>query len=241
MAIQFSQAKYGIVQRARKRAGVDSTQWPTENIANSCNDWLDFILLRGIFHDKEFQIDDVNHTKLPEGTQDLSLNVTDYSFLTDEQGNSIITLTGVSLIDVNSKEYPLNLVDRNDANYDIGTFGKNSGTPTAYDKIADNIIRLDTKPSTSDVNTYDIKYYFQRTGSYFTDADTIKTPGVSPLLHKGFWVASAYDIADTLGLANLQSIAAERAIEIQKIDDYFNIRNQDKPKPRMTMAKILYI
>lgn len=241
MSIQFSQAKYGICQRARKRAGVDATQWPTENIANSCNDWLDFIVQVGIGLDKEFQFDDINHTALPEGTTPLVSGQSDYSFLTDEQNNSIITLTGISLIDSNGKETPLELVDRNDISYDISTFGKNSGLPTKYDKISDNIVRLETKPTAQNVTDYDLKYYFQRTGSYFTDADTTKTPGVSPLLHKGFWVHSAYEIADTLGLTNLQSISRERDIEIQKLKDYFSIRNQDKPKKRMTMKKILYI
>lgn len=238
MALQFSLAKYGIVQRARKRARVDATQWPTENIANSCNDWLDAIIAYGVGHDKTFQVDDTNHTKLPEGTADLDINVSDYSFLSDAQGNSIITLTSISLLQ-NGKYVPLQLVDRNDFDYDPSTFGVTSGIPTAYDKIADNIIRFDYKPSSS--ITAGIKYTFQRTGSYFVDTDTTKSPGVSPLLHKGFWVNAAYDIADTLGLNNLQSIAAERAIEMRKIEDYFNIRNQDRPKPKMTMRRINFI
>jgi hypothetical protein len=239
--MQFSQAKYGIVQRARKRARVDSTQWPTENIANSCNDWLDFIVMAGVGLDKDFAFDDTNHAKLPEGTTPLIASQSDYSFLTDAQGNSIITLTGISLIDANSKEIPLELVDRNDASYNLYNFGKDSGLPTQYDKIADNIARLNFKPTAQNVIDYDLKYYFQRTGSYFVDTDTTKTPGVSPLLHKGFWVNSAYDIADTLGLPNLASISRERDIEIQKVKTYFSLRNNDNPKPRMTPARILYI
>lgn len=239
--MQFNLAKYGICQRARKRARVDSTQWPTENIANSCNDWLDFIVQVGIGLDKEFQFDDTNHTKLPDGTTPLISGQSDYSFLTDEQGNSIITLTGISLIDSSNKEIPLKLVDRNDTDYNISWYGKNSGTPTQYDKIADNIVRLDMKPTATDVANYSLKYYFQRTGSYFTDSDTTKQPGVSPLLHKGFWVHAAYEIADTLGLNNLSSISRERDIEIQKIKDYFSIRNQDNPKPKATMKRILHI
>lgn len=241
MSIQFNLAKYGICQRARKRARVDSTQWPTENIANSCNDWLDFIVQAGINLDIEFPFDDTNHTKLPEGTTPLVENQSDYSFLTDEQNNAIITLTGISLIEADGTETSLDLVDRNDLSYDIGSFGKDTGTPSQYDKIADNIIRLDRKPTAQNVIDYDLKYYFQRTGSYFTDADTTKTPGVSPLLHKGFWVHSAYEIIDTLGLPNLQAISRERDIEIRKIKDYFAIRNKDKPKPKMTPKKIMYI
>lgn len=243
MSIQFSDTtnNTGIVQQTRKFMSVDSTQWPTANIVNSCNNWHDFVTGYAIGADRRFQWDDTNHTKLPEGTTDLVLNTSDYSFLTDQQGNTIITLIGLSLIDSTGKEIPLSLVDRNDVSYDIATFGKNSGTPTCYDKIADNIIRLDSKPSATDVSTYDLKFYFQRTGSYFAATDTTKTPGVSPLLHRGYIIASTYDGAMTLGLSNVQLFAAERKVEESKVIEYFTRRNNDDPKPRMTMKRINYI
>lgn len=239
MAIQFNEAtnNTGICQQARVLAGVDSTQWPTARIVNSCNNWHDFVTGYAIGADKRFQWDDTNHTKLPEGTTDLTINVTDYSFLTDEQGNNIVTLTGISLLN-NGKYEPLKLVDRNDPDYDPSTFGTQTGTPTCYDKIADNIIRLDFKPSAT--VSAGLKFYFQRTGSYFTASDTTKTPGVSPLLHRGYVIASAYDIALTLGLKNLQALSVERQKEEQKMVQYFPTRSQDERK-RMTMAKILYI
>jgi hypothetical protein len=240
MSISFSATNAGIVEQARSLAGVDSTQWPVQKVVNSANNWHDFVTGYAIGADKRFQWDDTNHTALPEGTTDLTANVTDYSFLTDEQGNSIVTLTGISLIDSDSVEYPLKLVDRNDPDYDISSFGKNSGTPTCYDKIADNIIRLDTKPSATDASTYDIKFYFQRMGSYFTSSDTTKSPGVSPLLHRGYVIACAYDIALTLGLANLSALSVERGKEEQKMIAYFAVRSRDE-RSRLTMKKINYI
>ena len=239
MSIQFSATNAGICEQARSLAGVDATQWPTQKIANSANNWLDFVAGYAIGADKRFQWDDTNHTKLPEGTTDLVANQSAYSFLTDEQGNNIVTLIGLSLVDANGLEFPLNLVDRSDPSYDLASFGNNSGTPQSYDKIADNIVRLDFKPSATDVSTYDLKFYFQRTPSYFTSSDTTKTPGVSPLLHRGFVIASAYDIALTLGLNNLQALLAERLKEESKVVDYFAIRNQDETI-RMTMEPIDY-
>lgn len=243
MSIQFSDTvnNTGIVQQTRKFMRVDSTQWPTVNIVNSANNWHDFVTGYAIGADRRFQWDDTNHSKLPEGTTDLVLNTSDYSFLTDEQGNAIITLIGLSLVDSTGKETPLYLVDRNDSNYDISTFGKKSGTPTRYDKIADNIVRLDSKPTANDVSTYYLKFYFQRTGLYFTASDTTKTPGVSPLLHRGYIIASAYDGALTLGLSNVQLLSAERKVEESKVIEHFNKRNNDDPKPRMTMKRINYI
>jgi hypothetical protein len=206
---------------------VDSTQWPTSRIVNSVNNHLDTLTGYMIGKDKRFQWDDTNHTKLPEGTTDLVLNTADYSFLTDEQGNKILTLLGISLINASGVETPLVLIDRNDDDYDISTFGKLNGVPSKYDKIADNIIRLDFKPSATEVSTYDLKFYFQRTPSYFVATDTTKEPGVPAILHRGFVIAGAYDGALTLGLSNLGALSVERQIEEKKIESYFEGRNQD--------------
>ena len=207
---------------------VDSTQWPTVNVVNSCNNWLDFVVSYGIANDRFLQFDDWNHTKLNEGTSPLTINVTDYSFLADEQGNKITTILGVSRLE-NGKYTPLTPVDRSQV--DMSTFGQESGTPTQYDKISDNIIRLDKIPPAT--VSAGLKYFFQRAGSYFTALDTTKEPGVPPFLHRGFVVASVYDGAMTLGLPNLQAFSVEREIEIQKMKDYFGGRNNDQPR-RMT-------
>lgn len=240
MSIVFSDTSTntGIVQQIRKLMRIDSSQWPTANIVASVNNWLDFVAGYAIGADKRFQWDDTNHTKLPEGTTDLTSPQSDYSFLTDEQGNNIVTLTGISILN-NSKYEPLLMVDRNDTNYDPSTFGVTSGTPTAYDKIADNIIRLDFSPSSTVTNG--LKFFFQRTPSYFVAADTTKSPGVSPLLHRGFVIAGAYDGAMTLGLDNVRLLENERRIEEKKVVDYFSRRNNDDVKPRLIPKKILYI
>lgn len=218
----------GIVQQVRDLMRVDSTQWPTSKIVNSVNNYLDTVTGYAIGADRRFEWDDTNHTKLPEGTTPLVANQSDYSFLTDEQGNSIITLTGISRLISGSNYEPIDLVDRADLGYDAANFGVNTGTPTCYDKIADNIIRLDVKPST----TIDagLKFYFQRTPSYFTASDTTKSPGVSPLLHRGFVIAAAYDGALTLGLPNLQPLSVEMQKEERKMIQYFADRNNDDNK-----------
>jgi len=228
----FSEAtnNTGIVQQVRAKAGVDSTQWPTSKIVNSCNVWLNHIFTRGKVLDRRFQLDDTNHAALPEGTESLTANVSDYSFLTDQQGNRITNLTAVSLIEIATNiETRLTPVDINSGSYRFSSFGINVETPTAYDKIADNIIRLDSKPSTADASKYKLKYYFQRAPSYFAGTDTTKQPGVADDLHNGFVVKGAYDAAVELGLPNLQVLAVELLKEEQVIDDYFASRETDEP------------
>lgn len=239
MSIPFSDStgNTGIVEQTRSMARVDSTIWPTSRISNSCNNWLDTITGYAIGADRRFQWDDTNQSKLPEGTTTLTAGQSDYSFLTDEQGNPIITLTGVSILQ-NGKYLPLTLIDRTAPDYDPSTFGLVNGVPSAYDKIADNIIRLDFLPIAT--VSAGLKFYFQRTGSYFASTDTTKSPGVSPLLHRGFIIASAYDCALTLGLPQLQGFSLEMQKEDLKMQKYFADRNQDDNRT-MTMGKILYI
>lgn len=217
----------GIVQRARSFARVDSTQWPTYKIVNSANDWRDY--LTGLFlkYDKRFQWDDTNHTALPEGTETLTINVTDYSFLTDQQGNAILSLLGVGILNSAGTAYnPLKLVDRLTDPTATQPYGVLSGTPTQYDKIADNIIRLNYKP-TATVSS-GIKFYFQRVSSYYVAADTTKTTGFAPILDRGFVVAAALDAAVTLGLPNINALQGERLHEMQKAETYFQGRDNDE-------------
>lgn len=241
MSIAFSEStnNSGIVEQARSFCGVSSTQWPVSKIVNSANNWLDFVAGYAIGADKTFQWDDTNHTKLPEGTTSLVINQSDYSFLTDEQGNSIVTLTGISIL-INGKYFPLKLVDRNDDTYDPYSFGVFTGVPTSYDKISDNIVRLDFLPTAT--TAAGLKFFFQRTPSYFAVTDTTKSPGFSPLLHRGFVIASAYDCALTLGLPTLNGLSGERQLEVKKVVDYFaNDRNNDRPHQVMTGKKILFM
>jgi len=227
MALTFSDTTNltGIVQQVRDLMRVDSTQWSTTKIANSCNNWKDNLTGYAIGADKRFQWDNTNHTKLPEGTTELTQDQTDYSFLTDEQGNAIITLTGVSVLQ-NVSYIPLLPVDRNDQSEDSAHFGTTRGVITKYDKIADNIIRLDAKPETTVASG--LKFFFQRTSPYFTADDTTETTGFSPLLDRGFIIAAAYDGALALGLPNLQALSVELQKEEKKMIQYFEDRNQDE-------------
>jgi hypothetical protein len=141
------------------------------------------------------------------------------------------TLLELPLLDIATEEetdlYVTNIGDRN---YNSRSYGIISGTPNKYDKIADNIIRFDTEPTATDASTYLIKYYFQRSPSYFAATDTTKEPGVANDLHRGFVVQSAYDIAFTLGLENVNTLAAELEREDQVMREYFESRNTDEVK-----------
>lgn len=215
----------GILQQARDIARVDSTQWATQKVVNSCNNWLNKIFTFGKWKDAQFRLDDTNHTKLPIGTTNIVGAQSDYSFLTDEQGNRITNITRIDMVDASGNWTQLKKIDQVDISQALDAYESVDGIPTQYDLIADNVVRLYPTPATSVTNG--LKFYFQRTPSYFLATDTTKEPGVSNDLHRGFIIASAYDAAFTLGLPNLQALSVELQKEEQKISDYFATRNTD--------------
>lgn len=229
----FSDTTYnlGIVQQVRNFMRVDSSQWSTAKIVNSVNNYLDRVAGYAIGADRRFQWDDTNQTKLPIGTTNLVANQSDYSFLTDEQGNRILTLTRIDIQNSVGDWTQLRPIDQFEVDGALDEFYSTPAQPIYYDKIADNIIRLYPTPSTS--VTSGIKFYFQRTPSYFAATDTTKEPGVAPILHRGFVISAAYDGAITLGLPNLQPLSIEYEKETQKMMDYFLDRNNDQ---KLTMG-----
>lgn len=224
----------GILQQSRDMMRVDSTQWATQKVVNSCNNWFDKIVGFALSIDKNFQWDDTNHTKLPIGTTNLVSAQSDYSFLVDEQGNKIITLTRIDIKDASGNWTQLKKIDQSEVSQALDTYQSTDGQSLQYDLIADNVVRLYPTPATS--VTAGLKFYFQRTPSYFVATDTTKEPGCSPLLHRGFIIASAYDGALTLGLANLQALGIELQREEQKMITYFSDRNNDSVS-RMSPAR----
>lgn len=236
MVFSDSTSNQGIVEQIRYLNRTDSTLWSTAKIVASVNNYLDDVAGYAIGADATFQWDDTNHTKLPIGTTNLVANQSDYSFLTDEQGNSIVTLTRIDILDPSGTYRQLELIDQTDIPFwGLDQALATPNLPTYYDKIADNIIRLYPKPATS--VTAGLKFYFQRTPSYFVATDTTKSPGVSPLLHRGFVIAGAYDCALTLGLSNMGALADEREKEKQKMIQYFANRNNDDEK-KMSMGSL---
>jgi len=216
----------GGLQQTRQFMRVDEVQWPTSRVVASFNNYHDTVTGYAIGADRRFQWDDTNHTKLPIGTTNLVANQSDYSFLTDEQGNRILTLTRIDIQDSTGYWRQLKTIDQSQIGVALDEFSNTTGDPVFYDKMSDNVIRLYPTPSTS--VTSGIKFYFQRAGSYFAATDTTKEPGVAPMLHRGYVINAAYDGAIALGLQNIQLLAAERQYEEQKMIEYFTNRKNDE-------------
>lgn len=216
-----------ILTQIRALTGVDTTQWSNAKITLSVNNWKDKVTGYAIGADRRFRFDNTLHTKLPIGTTNLVANQSTYSFLTDEQGNRILTLTGISRIDADGKETALIPVDFTDDRNKVNSMRENAGTPVYYDKISDNVIELLPKPNTS--VTSGLKFYFQRSPIYFESTNTTTETGFATTLDRGFVIAGAYDIAIGLGLQNVQPLSVELAKCEQDMKAYFDTRNEDEP------------
>lgn len=226
MVFSDTSTNLGLLQQVRDFMGVDANKWATSKVVNSANNYLDTVAGYAIGADRRFQWDDTNHTKLPIGTTNLVADQREYSFLTDEQGNRILTLTRIDFKDSAGLWHELKKIDQSQISPSaLDEWNKTSGIPVFYDLIADNIIKL--YPASSTSITTGLKFYFQRTPSYFAATDTTKEPGVASTLHRGFVINAAYDGALALGLQNLSALALERQVEEQKMKDYFMIRNED--------------
>lgn len=226
MVFSNSSTGLGIVEQTRVLMRVDATQWPTARIVASTNNYLETVTGYAIGADRRFQWDDTNHTKLPIGTTKVLADQKEYSFLTDEQGNTILNLLRIDILDPSGLYRQLIPIDQKQIPMALDEFEKTAGLPQYYDKIADNIIRIYPK---SAVNvTAGLKFYFQRTPSYLASTDTTKEPGVPPLLHRGFVIASAYDGALALGLDNLKALQLEMERERIKMEKYFENRLTDE-------------
>ena len=213
----------GIVEQTRDFMRVDASQWSVTKICNSCNNWLDTLTGYAIKSDRRFQWDNTQHSKMPIGITPITTS-SDYSFLVDEQGNAIITLTRVEYIDITGNSTKLTELDETEEPQALSQVVV-TGFPTSYYKLADNIIRLNAIPTAGS-----LRFYFQRTSPYFVATDTSKTTGFSPLLDRGFIIASAYDGALTLGLQTMQGLSLELQKENQKMITYFSDRNEDVRK-----------
>lgn len=218
--------------QVRMFTGIDSTKWSNAKITYSMNNALDTVCGYAIGADKRFRWDDTNHTKMPVGTTNLVANQANYSFLTDEQGNRILTLTRIEVKDSQGNWTKLQPIDQTDIDVALDEFQSTVGTPQYYDKTNDNVIRLYPAPSTS--VTDGLKFYFQRTPSYFLSTDTTKEIGFSPVLNKYFVMCGAVDCALALGLPNKNDLKVIHDEEKENMVQSFTTRNEDEQPFRMT-------
>ena len=154
----------------------------TQRINRSYDKIMPFLLsLKG----ETLSFDDSNHTDFPIGVSNLTSGVNDYSFLVDENSNSILNITKVLFLPSSSATEYVELT-RMQLNDELATFAlspnpSNVGVPTHFMEN-NNTILLYPKPNYTAVNG--LKILFERQPSYFVSTDTTKTPGIPLIFHE---------------------------------------------------------
>lgn len=184
----------------------------------------------------QWQPDDSNHTDYPILFFNLVSGQRDYSFTADEGGNKIVDILKVAAKDSGGTFKELKALDqqsRSSNNYDVSEYidGNNTaGSPTSYDKTGTGLF-LNPVPNYNSTNG--LKVFVLREESYFTTADTTKTPGFVPSFHEYPALRVIYKQAVIKRFENLDYLRAEMLDMEQKIRNHYGRRDRDAVRRMM--------
>lgn len=177
--------------------------------------------------------DDTNHTDYPIQFFNLVSGQRDYSFTETEDGQEVLEVLKVAVKDTSGVFREIPTIDqqtRQGSNNDVSAFldGQNaSGVPTRYDKTATGIF-FDPIPNYN--STQGVKIFLAREGSYFTTADTTKTPGFSGAYHEWCVLEPCYKYARANSSEKLPVFKRDMMEMEQKIRVGYGRRDRDMLK-----------
>jgi hypothetical protein len=202
--------------------------------------WDEFLILAGEASGT-WQFDDSNHGDYNIIYFNLVSGQQDYSFTTDENGNLVLDIQKVGILDsATSTQYiELGLTDQQSSGQGGSIFSEDgaTGVPVQYDKTATGIF-LDPKPNYS--ATKGVKIAISRESSSFTYEDTTKKPGVPGTLQSWFYKHPAFEQAKKKGLSNKTDLEKDIMNLKEMIKTVFSSRERDK-RHVMRGKGILYI
>ncbi len=142
-----------------------------------------------------WQWDDSNHTKYPIITIDITQDVRDYAFTTDEQGNLMLGIFKV--LRKASSTGPYEEIFPRDVQSEYTTESFSDGLSVRavsmeYEKAANGIFLRNLPPETIEDG---MKIYINREASHFVYTDTTKMPGIPGTHHEYIAIRAARDYA----------------------------------------------
>lgn len=232
MSMQFTE----IVTLIEENTGTQSTTTSSYPLASKTRDinnaYANYFLI-GAQTEGRWQLDDTNHTKYPIITTALTASQQDYTFTTDEQGNQILDIYRVEILDPTGLGIELTPIDQFDIQGQAMTeFLKTSATPVYYDKTANGIILY---PTPNYTNAAGLKIYYNRTPDYFLVSDTTKLPGIPDMFHEYLALRPSYQYCLRKGLPQAVNLKQDMMIMEEGIKSYYSSRAKDEIK-RMTPA-----
>lgn len=243
MSIQFSDTtnKDGLIQNIEDECGFNDGDISGDTtllakFTGDINNAMDEIYATIFGTGGKWQFDDTNHTKYPVITTDLNSGQRSYAFTSDEQGNIILDIYKVMVMDADGIFQELEQVDQqalntNNVNVDSFIDGQNTaGTPTRYDMTANGIF-LDPIPNYNqrlvEEGAGGVKVFINREGSYFATSDTTKKAGFSGLFHYLLVLLPSYKYARIHSLPQVKRLETDIMKMQLKLEDYYGQRSRD--------------
>ena len=188
---------------------------------------IDYIMDKIFQVGGRWQFDDSNHTDYPIITTDLVAGQRDYSFTTDEQGNLILDVYKVMVMNEDGRYEEIYPVDMQSEKGTENLWdGQNvQGTVFRYDKTANGIF-LDQIPATS--RTGGLKVFINREGSHFTVSDTTKMPGFAGLFHEYVGLRPCYRYATDHDMKNAEVLKRDMMEMETCIMKHYRDRSKDE-------------
>ena len=220
-----------IVTLIEENTGTQSTTTSSYPLASKTRDinnaYANYFLI-GAQTEGRWQLDDTNHPKYPIITTALTANQQDYTFTTDEQGNQILDIYRVEIVDSTGLAIELSPIDQFDIKGQALTeFMKDAATPLFYDKTANGIVLY---PEPNYTNAAGLKIYYNRTPDYFLSTDTTKKPGIPDVFHEYLALRPSYQYCLRKGLPQTANIKQDMLLMEEGIRAYYNSRSKDEKK-----------
>jgi len=177
--------------------------------------------------DGQWQWDDNNNTDFPIATTSLITTLgseqQDYAF-----DITFLKILRVEVLDNTGAWRLLKPIDMaNIYDESLTDFLKQAGLPEYYDKIANSIFLYPKPLATSVTSTNGLKVYFQRPPSYFTVADTTKTPGFYSIHHRLVALIASRDYAIMNSLTPAQALGKMVDDQSEALAEDVALRNKD--------------
>lgn len=187
-----------LIKRNTGTQNTSSASYPIADQVVDVNNTLNwFFILANRAAGNWSPVDDTNQTDYPVMTGNLNIGQQDYVFTLDQNGNQILEITKVQILNMDGISWSTLPQLNKDQYDDLFLNPTTTSTPTGYYLTANGIFLVN--PS-SYYMTNGLKVYISRTSTYFTVSDTTKVAGIPWVFHEYLALRPSYYFCKQKGL-----------------------------------------
>lgn len=225
----------GLIQRFTNTQNTTTSSYPLADKATDVNSALNKFIILAIQSEGKWQVDDSNNTDFPIIKGDLKNGQQDYTFYMDANGNQVMDIYRVEIFDSTGIASQLRPIDQSELKgIALTEFMKTSGIPTYYDKTANGVFLY---PAPNYNYTGGIKFYVNRTPTYFVATDTTKKAGIPWAFHEYLAIRPSYFYCLQKGLPQANALGVEMLRFEEAIGEFFSKRTKDEPQRIKTIYR----